>query len=112
MPGKRIRHGNGRAAQHVDQVLLFGAKMRLLFEKRMQALEHPGIARVSDKAFVAEQRLEGFEGRVAVGHPEHEHFFQRNGAVRSSVRFGLQVFLRVELALVNCYRGKIGGKAQ
>jgi hypothetical protein len=82
-------NGQGRTAKHVHQVLMVGAKQRLMVKKSMKRLYHFRVRRILFQCGVIEEFDEGRESGVHVGQPEHNHLFQYNQAMRNTRRFPL-----------------------
>jgi hypothetical protein len=79
---KGVRRGQCGSAQHVNQVLVIGAKTRTRLEVTMQRGSELRISCCVGERCIIKQFLEWPERGVEVGQPEQYQFLQRHGAMR------------------------------
>ena len=95
LAGQRIGRSEGRRPKVVDQRDALRPKPRLGLEELLQPRDQIVVGGLLAQVGVVEKLVEGGEGRVHVGQPEHQQLFEGDLAVGDALRFSGQVFAGV-----------------
>jgi hypothetical protein len=102
LSAERVGRRQGRGAQHVNQVLLFGAQSGPGAEEFAQPAGDLLVARDRGQRLIGEEFGEWFEGGVGVCQPQQHHLLKRHCPMRDAVGCSCQpvrraLFLAVDI---------------
>ena len=105
--GQRVRLGQGGRAEEGDQRQALGPETGLVVEELAQAGDDVLVTGPVAQVGVVEELVEGAEGRVDVGQPQHQQLFEGDLAVGDAVGRAGQVAGRIGPAAVHGQRRKL-----